>query len=119
MAKSNKNEQIIARRARVKDNLVRTRMAIKVADFAIGDKQLDRELWDWLTLVTRSESVPGYKLPSAELSSEELLAAFQDYTELPADVGQAWEDAVNAANINTGELAPPAALTEDQKKVQA
>lgn len=117
MAKSDQNEQIIARRARIKDNLARTRMAIKVADFAKEDKDLDRELWDWLTLVTRTESIPGYTLPSAEASADDLWAAFQAYTELPADAGQQWENAVESANKPAGVLVPPAALPDDQKKV--
>lgn len=108
--------KIIARPARVRDNLNRTRMLVKIEPLVEKDDLLRAAAWDWLTVVTRTESIDGYDLPAPEDTPEQLWAALDAYLDLEVSVQTAWNEAVNAANAPAGAAAMQPGLDAAEKK---
>lgn len=120
MSKTNQplpQKEIIVRRAKVKDNLSRDRMAIKIGDFIGEDTALDSAAYQWVTRCSRTEVLPGFDLPTPDEPGQAIWDKFLAYLEMDADMFDEWERLVNAANepINR-KFAPPDNLTEDEKK---
>jgi hypothetical protein len=108
---------IVVHRAKVIDNVSRTRMSLKISDFVKDDPVLDSEAYKWLTWVTRTDYLEGVTLPTEDASGEELFAAFQAYLQMDGELAEAWEAEV--AKVNTPAkkpLAPPDYLDDGEKK---
>lgn len=112
-------EEIVVHRAKVKHNLSRDRMALKIGDF-IGkdDGALDSEAYQWLTRCSRTEVLPGFELPSETDPPDIIWQKFEAYLEMDDDILEEWKRLVNAANAPTGsrKFVPPENLTEAEKK---
>lgn len=121
MSKANQplpQKEIVVRRAKVKDNLSRDRMALKIGGF-LGNKDsaLDSAAYQWLTRCSRTEVLPGFELPSPDEPGEVIWDKFLAYLEMDTDMFDKWEMLVNAANEPISrKFAPPEYLSEDEKK---
>lgn len=108
--------EIRVRRRRVMDDLNRTRLVLKLTDLHKDDSVLEGEMWEWVSMVTATESIDGYTLPDPLGTPESVLACFTAYLELPSVVATEWKRTYNAAQqpLNNAALAPQ--LPDGEKK---
>lgn len=107
---------ITVRRRRVIDDLNRTRLVLKLSDLYKDDTVLEGEMWDWVSMVTATETVEGYTLPDPLGTPESVQGCFTAYLELDAATATEWKRVYNAAQQPTNAAALVPQLTEDEKK---
>lgn len=110
--------EIIVRRRRVIDDLNRTRLIATLEGVFKDDLVMQAEEWEWVSLVTATQTIDGYTLPNVLAPQETILASFNAYLELDSEFVSAWKDVYIAAQkpLNAPALVPPDMLTEDEKK---
>lgn len=107
---------IIAHAERVRDNLLRTRFAVKLASRVKDDTSTDNAVWHWLSMVVLTDSVEGYEIPQIEESSDDIWAKFEQYLDWPQSRADEWEKAVVSAQVKpSAEVAPLANVSEEQQ----